>query len=431
MKRLIDQFLLAALFVNLALVAEAQVTIGSDVPPNPGSILDIKERNSTNTETSNKGLGAPRVNLTDMTKLYPMFENDPDYINNTDGKQDRENALHTGLLVYNINENYCEFPPYKKGMYVWNGEKWEYLGVEPKVEILVFNDQDGNEFKARRFGNAGIWMLENLRAITYANGSEAPTLSAQSSSTSKYYCYPAPYNNVEGIRDGTLTNYFDQQPSMGLLYNPAAALNGENTSSEDQEQVPGDTPGDNEVESIAPNGYIQGICPDGWHIPSDREWNQLEKEIYNSPYKYSLYSNKESQKWVPSQWDPAWETYTSEVGQYRGSSTGEGHGWAMLTSCPLLGSPFQGEYKGRSLPSYLGGFDLLPIGISYSGEVAYGDSEYGSATYLFTSSRNSSLFTWFRAFGAVTSLLRQRVDRHRYFPGGIDTFMSVRCKKNE
>ncbi len=33
-----------------------------------------------------------------------------------------------------------------------------------------------------------------------------------------------------------------------------------------------------ESSDLAPSG-VQGLCPDGWHIPSDREWIMLEKSV--------------------------------------------------------------------------------------------------------------------------------------------------------
>ncbi|MDR0428080.1 MAG: hypothetical protein LBH12_05705, partial [Dysgonamonadaceae bacterium] len=52
----------------------AQVTIGASIEPNKGAFLDLKQRDpDTNNTTSDKGLLLPRVQLTDLTKLYPMF----------------------------------------------------------------------------------------------------------------------------------------------------------------------------------------------------------------------------------------------------------------------------------------------------------------------------------------------------------------------
>ncbi|SBW01522.1 hypothetical protein [uncultured Dysgonomonas sp.] len=104
----------------LTLNINAQVTVGSNVPPNKGSILDLKEESSVNAN-STRGLALPRVNLTNESRLYPMF---PD--NYTDLTL---NSTHIGLTVYNVNP--CE--PFGKGVFVWNGSKWEPIGALPPI----------------------------------------------------------------------------------------------------------------------------------------------------------------------------------------------------------------------------------------------------------------------------------------------------------
>jgi len=50
--------------------AKAQVTIGSDIPPRAGSLLDLKENAETGKKANaEKGLGLPRVELESFTKL--------------------------------------------------------------------------------------------------------------------------------------------------------------------------------------------------------------------------------------------------------------------------------------------------------------------------------------------------------------------------
>ncbi|MDR2954513.1 MAG: fibrobacter succinogenes major paralogous domain-containing protein [Prevotella sp.] len=275
-------------------------------------------------------------------------------------------------------------------------------------------------------------MTENLRAKTYANGSPAPTLNSAQSETDKYYCYPAPFNNPNGLTDGTNDKYFKAQPAIGLLYNKAAALNGENTWTEEQEQVQGDIPGPNEVESVAPNGRIQGICPNGWHLPSDREWNKLEKEIYNHPEKYSSYTQTEAQQWNPQSWNPVWETTESLAGTNRGSSTDEGHGRAMMSPCKLPDSPYQGNYTGKSNISSLGGFEVLLTGCAIDGKISDKIDQYGYTTYFWTSSTSfGGLLGWFRNIGVGNSLLGKSVARHRlHMSGSPGPLFSIRCKQN-
>ena len=56
--------------------ATAQVTIGSNVSPEGGSVLDIKEFiPKSENQTSDKGVVLPRVLLTNKNELYPMYWN--------------------------------------------------------------------------------------------------------------------------------------------------------------------------------------------------------------------------------------------------------------------------------------------------------------------------------------------------------------------
>ena len=90
-----------------------------------------------------------------------------------------------------------------------------------------------------------VWMTENL---AYLPSVSLPTSGSESSPY--YYVYD--YNGTSYTEAKTTTNY---QP-YGVLYNWPAAMNGAASSSAD------------------PSG-VQGICPDGWHLPSDAEWTQL------------------------------------------------------------------------------------------------------------------------------------------------------------
>ncbi|MDR2954512.1 MAG: hypothetical protein LBV43_05480 [Prevotella sp.] len=141
------------LFSNVS--SYPQVTIGADIEPNKGSLLDIKQLGSENKATATKGLMLPRVNLSDLTKLYPMLENDEEYKNNINGKQDEQNKVHTGLTVYNVGGDQCRMPYLVSGVYTWDGAEWVPLSYNQSSGVLSFKDQDGNSFKAYTFGEAG------------------------------------------------------------------------------------------------------------------------------------------------------------------------------------------------------------------------------------------------------------------------------------
>ena len=109
----------------------------------------------------------------------------------------------------------------------------------------TFTDQrDGQVYKWIKIGDQ-IWMAENLRATFYPDGSAIPLVTDNSAwkklddnNTDDAYCF---YNN-------------DPNSEYGALYTYAAAI------------------GDNWTRD---NNVNQGVCPNGWHLPSDAEWQEL------------------------------------------------------------------------------------------------------------------------------------------------------------
>ena len=392
-------------FTCICTQISGQVTIGSDTPPVQGALLELSEGSVTT-----KGLGMPRVILTDLTNI------------GTDIPAAAGQAtLHMGMTVYNINEDLCAFNPIYKGLYVWDGNKWQKLGSEGG-NYLKYTDQDGNAFRARSFGNAGIWMTENLKVTTFAataNGAQ-PVLNGASSTSMAYYSYP---NTV--ITEPTSPNH------EGLLYNWMAATNYyvPTQGSINQGQVSSTIPGNLEVETIGPNGpgsdgyfYVQGICPTGWHIPSDREWNELEAEIYTYATKYSTYTVAAGNfPFTPASWQSSWESVTPTAsGAIRGATGSSGHGLAMMSQCPPSGAN-----GGMSLPSAQGGFDVLPVGYVLA---SVADS-YGYISYLWSSSYydNGSGNT----YNGIARALYTSTPTVRKIAMGRNTMNSVRCKKND
>ena len=101
------------------------------------------------------------------------------------------------------------------------------------------DDRDNTEYKSIIIGDQ-IWMAENLR---YEGNIP---LGQTANSTNPYRYYPnGEQGNVEGY---------------GYLYNWTATMNGESSS------------------KMNPSG-VQGICPNGWHLPSDAEWQELNNEL--------------------------------------------------------------------------------------------------------------------------------------------------------
>lgn len=103
------------------------------------------------------------------------------------------------------------------------------------------NDYDGNTYNTVIIGEQ-CWMRENLRTTHYANG-VAIALAGTATSTTTAYRYN-PGNNASNVS------------TYGYLYNFRAVMNGASSSTDN------------------PSG-VRGICPTGWHVPSNAEWTQL------------------------------------------------------------------------------------------------------------------------------------------------------------
>ena len=110
----------------------------------------------------------------------------------------------------------------------------------------LVTDYDGNTYHTVQIGSQ-CWMKENLRTTHYADGTAIPTTSYYSSTTGYYYQNP----NINVV-------------SYGLYYNWPAVMKGAASS------------------NANPSG-VQGVCPDGWHVPSDNEWYQLANFVSSIP----------------------------------------------------------------------------------------------------------------------------------------------------
>jgi uncharacterized protein (TIGR02145 family) len=111
---------------------------------------------------------------------------------------------------------------------------------QPCSGAATVTDIDNNTYNTVQIGNQ-CWMKENLRTTQYADGTSI-ALGSSTSTTTAYRYYP---NNDQS-----------NVPTYGYLYNWPAVMGNSSTS------------------SANPSG-VQGICPTGWHVPSDAEWTQL------------------------------------------------------------------------------------------------------------------------------------------------------------
>lgn len=136
------------------------------------------------------------------------------------------------------------------GQYNVNTEVDSVIFYKPTIEETTsgtfIDSRDGNEYNWVQIGDQ-VWMAENLAYLPSVNmvadGSE-------DAAGSYYYVYGYDGTNVAEAKAT------DNYATYGVLYNWTAAMDGEASS------------------TTNPSG-IQGVCPAGWHLPSDAEWTEL------------------------------------------------------------------------------------------------------------------------------------------------------------
>jgi uncharacterized protein (TIGR02145 family) len=129
------------------------------------------------------------------------------------------------------------------------GSEMSFTTLKPDItgQTGTLSDIDGNSYNWIGIGKQA-WMAENLWTTRFADGTEIPNVQNNTewdalSATDTAYCW---YNNTTENRD-----------TYGGLYTWTAAMYGAASS------------------DANPSG-VQGVCPDGWHLPSDEEWKEME-----------------------------------------------------------------------------------------------------------------------------------------------------------
>lgn len=111
----------------------------------------------------------------------------------------------------------------------------------------TFEDtRDGNTYRAVMIGDK-CWMAENLRYLPIVYPGNA-------GSATGWYYYVFGYMGVDVTAAMATPNY----QTYGVLYNWPAAMQGAAGS------------------ATNPSG-VQGVCPNGWHLPSDEEVKEMEQ----------------------------------------------------------------------------------------------------------------------------------------------------------
>ena len=132
---------------------------------------------------------------------------------------------------------------------------------ENPFAVETVKDCEGNIYPVVKIGEQ-YWMAENMKATKYDSESERAGETIPQFSEKTYLPF---YLSV----DTTTSEYVDfltekEMKKMGLLYNWAAAVGAANEEAENLTDF---------------TEQRQGICPNGFHIPTKEEWEQLDAFI--------------------------------------------------------------------------------------------------------------------------------------------------------
>ncbi len=205
----------------------------------------------------------------------------------------------------------------------------------------IVSDVDGNIYNTVQIGSQ-CWMRENLRTTRYSD------------------CTPVAGRYAPDDEANV--------PAYGYLYNWAAVMNGAPSS------------------SANPSG-VQGVCPDGWHVPSDAEWTQLTDHV-SSQSRYLCGGS------------------SSNIAKALASETG----WSSSSTACAPGNNPSGNNAA--------GFSALPAGF-YDGDC----TNFGFDAYFWSSTEDDIFDAYFRNLYYRYAY----VDRYAY---SKDYGQSVRCLRN-
>lgn len=219
-------------------------------------------------------------------------------------------------------------------------------------------DADGNTYATIQVGDQ-CWMRENLKTKHYADGTPITHYSSTPGTNRPTYHYPE--------RDTLRTEIY------GLLYNWTAAMR------------------DTSLATNANPSNVQGVCPDGWHLPSVAEFSDMLSYIQSIEcYRCN--------------------GYTTYVGK-------------ALADDVALWSEMSGNcYTGnRESPNNLSGFSARPAGLVNGFDMHFGIASFMQTTTRHTNYTDSYVFSIWADNGAAG---------FGALPNIYSSHKSVRCVKN-
>lgn len=194
---------------------------------------------------------------------------------------------------------------------------------------LYIDTRDGNVYNTVTIGGQ-TWMAKNLAYL--------PTVTSQDKKSTNIPCYYVyGYSGTNVLEAKKNPNY----QTFGVLYNWSAA-------------------------KIA--------CPEGWHLPGDAEWEQLEAYLVYNGYNYDGTIDGENQKIAKSmaakkEWQPS-----SEEGAVGNSDYPEFRNKSRFSALPAGFYSFYKEFKRKGTDTFWWGSTFLVDPLARAWYLSY-DSE--------------------------------------------------------
>lgn len=274
-----------------------------------------------------------------------------------------------------------------------------------QMHRLVSSIRGANQiFLSSNFGASATdsdqrWMIHNLDATAYDGVTHAASRSISGPDANFFQInnkssWAYPMGNF-----GTTSSYYDANQRIGLLYtwDTATAGKGGADGEGNVYNTSGGTSANNEGGfaegiGIGQQKRVQGICPKGWHLPSDYELTQLENAT--SGPNSILFSTTEN-----------------------ATASTLGNVWKEICD-QAFGVTNQGASHWPSPGTRRPGLDIYQVGSASNGQTM----TYNSG-FLWSSSSSNSTQAWVREVVVNSS----KVTRNEAFRS---TLLSVRCKKD-
>ena len=279
-----------------------------------------------------------------------------------------------------------------------NEENIDSVPPPPAPEIIpsAATDYDGNVYDAVQIGDQ-IWLRQNMRTTHYSDGTPIPNGMEIPPEDPEWAWYE---QNHSGIQNSDSTAYYYEIPNAnkdyyGLLYNWPAAVRG------------------NMGKTYS--GDVQGVCPNGWHVPSNEEWDELERYVSG----VQGYTSSDDSSYIARALaaDTGWGTSEAQRSDSEDAANPTG------TQKRVRGKKEHSDFstftpRWNQEKNNATGFSAVP-----AGRFTSGFTEMGKEANFWTASRSHDIYVWYRYLNAGSPVVYKTYNTRDYG-------FSVRCVRH-